>query len=119
MMTLVALSSLAVGAGVWFVWTERRRGREVLELGARLEAQGAYEAACFHYAVAVNAGVARAHCEARIRELWEAHGPFLFSDTAEELRAKYCSYESCGEGYHQLTVGDIQRIVGTSRSGRS
>jgi len=119
MTILVVLGSLAAGAVAWFVWTERSRGRGVLELATRLEAQGAYEAACFHYAVAANTGVARTHCEERIRSLWEAHGPFLFSDTAEELRAKYCRYESCGEGYHQLTVGDIQRIVATSRSSSS
>ena len=113
---LVMVGSAAVAVVAWFAWTERRRGRAVLELAARLEAQGDYEAACFHYAVAATAGVARARCEERIRALWAAHGPFQFSKVAQDQRGSACRYESCGEGHHQLTVSDSRRIVGIQPS---
>lgn len=84
----------------------------MFELAQRLEAQGEYEAACFHYAVARNAGANRSACETRIRALWHEYGPFQFRDIGEELR-------SCGQGYHQLTMGDIDRIVRKSQVDRS
>jgi hypothetical protein len=111
LLVLLALAGLAASAVAWLARSERRRAESVLELAARLEAQHAYEAACFHYAVAASAGADRATCETKVRDLWNAHGPFPFADTAEELRAKYCEYESCGEGFHEVTVQDVRRIV--------
>jgi hypothetical protein len=89
----------------------RRHGRRLLELAARLEAEGAFESACFHYAVASRAGAKREACEAKVRYLWTAHGPFTFAALGTELSSTFCRYESCGRGFHELTVADIRRLV--------
>ena len=114
-MTPWLLLAGAVAIGVWaFVRGERGRRRSVLALASQLEFRGEYEAACFHYAVAGNAGADRSECETKVRALWAQHGPFDFNGPGVDLRSKYCKYESCAKGYHQLTVGEIDRIVGGS-----
>lgn len=98
---------------------ERRRAREVFDLATTLEGRGEYESACFHYAVARNAGADPRVCEASIQDLWERKGPFDFASIGATLRATYCRHRSCGEGYHQIIVADIRRLVGGGRDAHS
>ena len=115
-MTVWLLLAGGVAALAWFfLRSERSRAHSTLALASDLEAQGDYEASCFHYAVALNAGASPAECEANVRRLWSAHGPFTFDTLLGELRSGYCRYESCGEGYHAITTDDIQRIVNRSK----
>jgi hypothetical protein len=108
----------AAGIAAWlFVRGERVRARSVFALAADLESVGEYEAACFHYAVARNAGAPRSACEVNVRRLWSEQGPFTFRALAEDLPSGYCAYESCGEGYHSVTVADIHCIIGISNAG--
>lgn len=110
---LLLLAVAAAGMSL-FALSERRRARTVLDLAGQLEAKGDHEAACFHYAVAATAGADRTICESRIRVLWQAHGPFEFTASAAALEAEYCRDRSCGQGYHELVVGDIRRLVNAS-----
>lgn len=80
-----------------------------------LEKNEDYAAACFYYAIAMNAGHNKMLCQKKIIELWHQHGPFNFKKQLEEVKAKYCCYESCGEGFHSLTVSDIHKLVGITK----
>ena len=112
LVAVVVIMATAVAiAAMGFVRTERRRRRAALEVAEHLEARKDYEGACINYAVAAAAGADRITCETKIRALWDAHGPFEFRESAEEMKTDYCRYESCGEGYHRLMVDDIRRIV--------
>jgi hypothetical protein len=117
MTTWLLLAGAVAALVAWlFVRSERSRAHSVLALASDLEARGEYEASCFHYAVALSAGASAAEYKANVRRLWSAHGPFTFATLAGQLRSDYCRSESCGEGYHAITVADIQRIVDGSRS---
>ena len=94
-----------------FKKSEAKRGRLVFDQAASLEASGNYEDACFHYAVAANAGYQAKLCRKKIKNLWNAHGPFLFSEQLQKLKAEYCPDASCGEGFHHITVSDIHKWV--------
>ena len=98
---------------IFFVRSERNRGRRVYGRATGLEKNKDYEAACFYYAVAMNAGHDKTLCQKKIIELWKQYGPFEFKKELEEAKAEYCRYESCGEGIHSLTVSDIHKIVDT------
>ena len=89
----------------------QKGGEALLEAAVSLEQAGEYEEACFRYAVAASRGY-QEMCRAKIRDLWEAHGPFDFSAQLQKLRSEYCSRcTSCGEGYYHLIVSDIHRWV--------
>jgi hypothetical protein len=113
-MFLVALGLLVVVAAFGILLMRRTKNRSslVLEAAARYEQEGRFEDACYHYGIAVLNG-AREQGESRVRSLWREHGPFAFAGIGEDMRHSYCSRsESCGEGYHQITVQEIARIVG-------
>jgi hypothetical protein len=108
---LVALG-LVVLAGVLFARGERRRGEALCRLAEAEERQGRPDVACYYYAAAAAAGERRHACEARIRELWERHGPFDLDAVGRRVHEAYCRYGSCGEGFHELTAREIRRVVG-------
>lgn len=107
-------------AGLLFGLTllgERKRGTRVFEEARLRENSGDFEIACYCYAIAASAGHQPRWCEERIRTLWEDHGPFNFREQLFETAKEYCRYESCGEGFHQITVDHIREIVGEKRVG--
>jgi hypothetical protein len=86
----------------------------LLAAAARYEAEGRFEDACYHYGIAAWRGAGELG-SSRVRELWRVHGPFSFAQAGEEMRDRYCSAsESCGEGFHQITLREIARIVSES-----
>lgn len=109
-----------VALGVWLAFSFRRseakRGKLVFNLAASLAESGRHEDACFHYAVAANAGHEPELCRRRIRELWSSYGPFDFSEQLQKIKSESCRYESCGEGFYHITVSDIRRWVGETNN---
>jgi hypothetical protein len=41
--------------------------------------------------------------------------PFDFREQLLETMKEYCRYESCGEGFHQITVDRIRGVIGEKR----
>jgi hypothetical protein len=114
-MNLVILASL-LAVVVWFLLrfrsAEAQRGRLFFDLAASREESGKFEDACFHYAIAANAGYRTAWCKNKVKDLWRSHGPFGFVEQLNRLKADYCRHAGCGEGFHQLTVSGIHAWVG-------
>jgi hypothetical protein len=100
---------------LWFIIrfkkSETKRGKNVFDEAVSLEESEKFADACFHYAVASNAGYQTEACKRKIRELWRAHGPFDFSEQQKKLQNEFCRDTSCGEGFHHLTVSDIHKWV--------
>ena len=95
---------------IYLARREKRR-EALLEAATLLEEAGEYEEACFRYAAAAGGAYGEA-CREKVKDLWEAHGPFDFSAELQKLRAGYCRCcTSCGEGYHHLIVSDIQKWI--------
>ena len=109
----------ALGVAFLFFRSERRRARAALAHAATLEAEGRPEAACFYYAVAASAGAPRHTCESGIRSLWASHGPFKFGDAIKDEADAACGHRSCDQGYRQLMLEDVLRVVGTPSQGRA
>ncbi len=118
-MRIVAAVLFLLVVGIYF-W-RRKRAVYVFGLARDMEENGHYEAACFHYAVAANTGHKRAACRGKIKDLWNAYGPFEFRDQLGELEAEYCRDPGCGEGLFRVTVEDIHKLVdaGENRSAGS
>jgi hypothetical protein len=106
----VGLAVLVLGAA--FLLGERKRGARIFEEARNRESGGDFPGACYCYAIAASAGHQRRSCEDQIRVLWERHGPFDFHEQLVETVKEYCDYESCGEGFHEMTVDCIRGIVG-------
>jgi len=101
----------------WWRRKESQRGKRIFERAASLEDSNEHEDACFHYALAANAGYEPRLCRVKIRELWSSYGPFDFSEQLQRLKSDYLRNhhcESAGEGIHHLTVRDIHKWVGES-----
>jgi hypothetical protein len=108
----IAVILLAAHASLIFGLRRQARWGRVLALAVTDEEEGRYEAACYHYAIALNAGASSSVCESRIIDLWREHGPFTFGGPGTHLLERYCSHSpACGEGYHVVTVAGILRIV--------
>jgi hypothetical protein len=98
--------------GILLMRRAKNRSSLMFEAAARYEQEGRFEDACYHYGIAVLKGAGQ-QGEVRVRSLWREHGPFDFAGIGEEMRHSYCSRSaSCGEGYHQITLREIGRIVG-------
>ena len=99
---------------VIYYWNRKniKRGKFVFGLAQTMEKENNYEGACFHYAVAANAGHDPNYCHQKIRVLWSEYGPFEFLEQLKELLEEYCKDKSCGEGHYHITVQDIHKIVG-------
>ncbi len=95
--------------------SEDKRGKYVYGLAKTNEDKRNYEAACFHYAVAANAGYQSRLCHQKVKDLWNTYGPFEFLEQLKELKEEYCRDQSCGEGYFHITVQDIHKIVGLNK----
>ena len=118
MTTATLLFGCAALAVLFFFFrSERRRAHAALAHAATLEAEANPEAAFFYYAVAASAGAPRHTCETGIRRLWATHGPFTFGDAIEDEADMPCGYKSCGQGYRELMLEDVLRIVGTPSQG--
>ncbi len=112
-MRAVAAIILLLLVGVFF-WrrSEVKRGEDLFALAKGMEDAGNYEAACFHYAAAANAGHRPQLCRQKVKDLWAGHGPFGFEEQLKETKAEYCRNRSCGEGYHRVTLQSIHGILG-------
>lgn len=113
MNTAIIIGVIVLLVLILFIRSERKRERHVYGMANSFEKNKDYEAACFYYALAMSAGHNRKLSENKIRELWQLYGPFDFKKQLEKAKAESCSYESCGEGIHSLTVSDIHKIVNT------
>jgi hypothetical protein len=104
---VIAVLALALRAG-------SRTPSAMLDAAARYEAEGQFEDACYHYGIAAWRG-GRKLAEPRVQALWRDYGPFSFREAGQHMRHSYCSRaESCGEGFHEITVREIRRIVSDS-----
>ena len=109
----VCVAGLVLGAA--FLLGERKRGARVFEEARLRENGGDFAGARYCYAIAASASYQPRWCEDRIRTLWERHGPFDFREQLLETVEEYCRYESCGEGFHQITVERIRGVIGEKR----
>ncbi len=115
-MKLTIIAVLIIIGIIIFLRSERKRGRNVYDIAESLEKEGDYEAACYHYAIALNAGLNQNNCHDKVSKLWEEHGPFEFKKQLKEAKEEVCRYESCGEGAYTLTVSDIHKIIETNKN---
>ena len=102
---------LALGLLLWVARGSRKRWAQAPVTATVEDQEGRHESACYHYALARNAGAPADLCEPRIVQLWREHGPFDFAANGSTLEAEYCQHHSCGRGFHELVVGDIRRLV--------
>jgi hypothetical protein len=86
--------------------SERKRGKYIYDTATDYEENNDYEAACYYYALAMNAGYDKVLCQNKIRELWQTYGPFDFQKQHQEAKTEYR-----GESTHFLTVSDIHNIA--------
>jgi hypothetical protein len=91
--------------------SEGKRGKRVFIEAGDHEQSSRFEEACYTYAIAATAGANREICHGKIRELWQIHGPFDFRAQHDKVVSEYCHDTSCGEGYNQLIIADIHKIV--------
>jgi hypothetical protein len=92
----VAVILLLLYSQFVFFLKVRRLSNQKISEAARLEAQGDYAGACLLYALALmNNPSRRKDWQARIRSLWQQHGPF---DYRERLAAGLdCSPMNCAD----------------------
>jgi hypothetical protein len=112
---LAAVIVLLILFALRFRSGERKRRERVFGLAMAMEESGDFEDACFHYAVAAEAGYESLLCREKIKTLWNSYGPFDFRRQLDKLKKDYCRDESCGTGYHQITVTCIRDVVGENR----
>ena len=118
MIRLIVKATIVVFLLFLLFWSRRKeakRGKRIFDLATSLADSNKHEDACFHYALAANAGYERRLCRVKIRELWSLHGPFDFSEHLETLKSDYLRDHHCESvvtGLHHLTVRDIHKWVG-------
>jgi hypothetical protein len=96
--------------------SRRRLAQAAWDRAVEHERKGEYAEACYEYALATAGGPTEAVDHVRV--LWSQHGPFSFEEIGARMRATYDpDDESCGEGFHQMTLQLIRRIL-ESKSGR-
>lgn len=89
---------------VFFLKVRRMSNQKVAE-AARLEAQGDYAEACLQYALALMNNPSRpADWRARIRSLWQQHGPF-------DYQARLAAGPDCSPMNCEDAVALIEAIV--------
>jgi len=115
MNAIISISLLLLAAVLAFLGSELRRGRRVFREAMAHENSGKFEQACYDYAIAMTTGFRRSACRQRIIRLWREHGPFQFSSQHDNELSNFCEYESCGEGFHQIILSDIHRILSHRR----
>jgi hypothetical protein len=118
LMALVLTITILVVGWILFSRSERHRGETVYRRASIEEAADRFENAAFLYAVARSTGYQASKCEERIKTLWSNHGPFDFDSKRPEVIDEYCRFESCGEGYFETIVGDIEILIRRSESER-
>lgn len=118
LIVLVLAATIVVVTWVLFARGERHRGESVYREASIEEASGRFENAVFLYAVARSAGYKPSKCDERVRELWSNHGPFDFASKRSEVIEDYCRFESCGEGFFETTVADIEQLIRQSETER-
>jgi hypothetical protein len=80
-------------------------GDEKYLYAQKLEKEGKYREACYFYGVALYNGTGeRTESKARVRALWQQHGPFDYAD----IDAQACS---CSAQGHSETLKIIRGIV--------
>jgi len=96
---------------ILFITSENKRKFRLIKIAREYETNKDYANACYHYAIAGGAGMTTKECENKVRQLWQDHGPFDFSKQLKELQEDFCEYKSCGQGFHELTIQSIQKMV--------
>ncbi|MGA1870767.1 MAG: hypothetical protein ACMUJM_19705 [bacterium] len=51
-------------------------------------------------------------CRKKVKDLWSSYGPFDFSEQSGTIKSEYCTYSSCGQGFHHIIVSDIRKWIG-------
>jgi len=99
----------------WVVFRSRKsgakRGKIIFDRAASLERAGNFEDACFHYAVSARSGYQADLSRRKVKELWDAHGPFLFSDQVQKFKKDNCRDACCGEELEHMTISHIHQWV--------
>jgi hypothetical protein len=99
--------------------SQRRRLEKLRKAAAEYERVGQYEDACYHYAMAAG-GRVRHPLADEVRRLWHDHGPLSFEARGHAMALEYCEHDkSCGEGYHQIVLQDVRKIIKVSRGERA
>ncbi|MFH1176479.1 MAG: hypothetical protein V1750_03655 [Acidobacteriota bacterium] len=113
MTMLLLVACVLLAAAALLVWRgNRRRSIGVFNEAVAHEEADRYEDACYSYAIAAAAGRNSAMCQEKIRELWRRNGPFQFAAQRDHVVSEFCNYESCGEGFHQLVLSDLRKVLG-------
>jgi hypothetical protein len=109
----IVAGAVGFGAAIFYLAhrSQRRRVQAAWDRAAEHERNGRHADACYDYALAAAGGLGELTAE-RVRALWSEHGPLSFDEIGEKMRATYCEYESCGEGFHQGTLEIVGGILG-------
>ena len=118
LIALALVATIVVVTWVLFARGERHRGESVYREASIEEASGRFENAVFLYAVARSAGYKPSKCDERVKELWSNHGPFDFASKRAHVIEDYCRFQSCGEGFFETTVADIEQLIRQSETER-
>lgn len=86
-------------------------GKRIFDRATSLEQGGHFEDACYHYAVSARSGYQADLSRRKVKELWDAHGPFLFSDQIKKFEEKNCRDACCGEGLEHVTISHIHKWI--------
>jgi|GEM_PF-2089490 len=104
----MSIALLVVLSGILLVMAVKMRvGEKKFRVAEAMEKAGKFREACYFYGAAIFNGlgtVAQVDCEARIRGLWRAHGPFDYADIDDAA----CKANALG---HSETLKIIKDIV--------